>query len=549
MEKKVEYHKDGKTIEREYFVDDKNQKQDKQITYYPDGSIKSETVYKDGKPTGLSLFYNEMHVVIRKTNHKEDGTQEIESYYPNGQLEYKEVRDVNGISNGLSQHYNKEGQLAHEATYQNGLKIGVEKFYINGNLDKKTVYKEHEEIETEETYHSNGKLSGKRVYQNNCLILEERYNTDGVLESKEYKENELEIKEAYDHEQLKSKEVLSSDGKKVVESYLKGQLFEKYTEQNYKKNGHYQTYTSGKLFEEGDYKNGLKDGIIKMYNPNGDVRDEITYNQGVIDNWIYYVDKKPMYKTSYRNGLPEKIEYFDKDLEVSELPKRPKDGAYQLKRTDGSVWEEGIAKNGFHIPTKKYHPNGQLQLKIEYSDNGQKVLEETYSITGELVGKNVYENNLPVLQERYKNGKLFSKEYKENDLDVYEFYPRGELGSKTILYPDGKRMRESYHNGKLWIKAEERNYKKDGLFQSYSILDGSLEREGTYKNGKEVGVWKEYRSDGTLSRQITYKDGLKEIEESYMMGHIREKIFYKNGLKEKVEKYKLDGTLSTVTTV
>ena len=70
MEKKVEYHKDGKTIEREYFVDDKNQKQD---------------------------------------NHKEDGTQEIESYYPNGQLEYKEVRDVNGISNGLSQHYNKEG--------------------------------------------------------------------------------------------------------------------------------------------------------------------------------------------------------------------------------------------------------------------------------------------------------------------------------------------------------------------------------------------------------------------------------------------------------
>ena len=111
--------------------------------------------------------------------------------------------------------------MANEATYQNGLKIGVEKFYMNGNLDKKTVYKEHEEIETEETYHSNGKLSGKRVYQNNSLILDERYNTDGVLESKEYKENELEIKEAYDHEQLKSKEVLSSDGKKVVESYLK----------------------------------------------------------------------------------------------------------------------------------------------------------------------------------------------------------------------------------------------------------------------------------------------------------------------------------------
>lgn len=65
-------------------------------------------------------------------------------------------------------------------------------------------------------------------------------------------------------------------------------------------------------------------------------------------------------------------------------------------------------------------------------------------------------------------------------------------------------MKEYWETGKLKYWNEMRKdaagkWQKTGIGRAY-YSDGILEREGLYKEGTRVGIWKYYGDDGTLSR-------------------------------------------------
>ena len=67
-----------------------------------------------------------------------------------------------------------------------------------------------------------------------------------------------------------------------------------------------------------------------------------------------------------------------------------------------------------------------------------------------------------------------------------------------------------YKSGQLGSKENFKNGKKEGAF-FYNWENGQLQSKGNYKNGKREGKWVGYNTDGTVWKEWTgtYTDGLK----------------------------------------
>jgi len=72
---------------------------DRVVHYYPNGNIKAECSYKEGKLEGISLFY-----------------------YPDGKIEAKEFYK-DGQLTGLSKRYDRFGKLQFEEYYKDGILV------------------------------------------------------------------------------------------------------------------------------------------------------------------------------------------------------------------------------------------------------------------------------------------------------------------------------------------------------------------------------------------------------------------------------------------
>ncbi|MBI36122.1 MAG: hypothetical protein CL568_00885 [Alphaproteobacteria bacterium] len=63
-----------------------------------------------------------------------------------------------------------------------------------------------------------------------------------------------------------------------------------------------------------------------------------------------------------------------------------------------------------------------------------------------------------------------------------------------------------YDNGLIYSKSTYKDGKLHGDYEEY-FSNGQLERKLTYKNGKLEGVWEEYYENGQLNYKITFKNG------------------------------------------
>jgi antitoxin component YwqK of YwqJK toxin-antitoxin module len=107
---------DGDTIN---IVDKNSFRQGIWRTFWPDGNLKSEVVYRENKKNGLEMnWYNRSNCVKK------------ESYYYNGQLD------------GTVTFYNKNCKKEFVENYKNGIKEGLEiSYYPNGNIKAEGYYK------------------------------------------------------------------------------------------------------------------------------------------------------------------------------------------------------------------------------------------------------------------------------------------------------------------------------------------------------------------------------------------------------------------------
>ncbi|WP_145990449.1 hypothetical protein [Psychroflexus sp. MES1-P1E] len=130
-------------------------------------------------------------------------------------------------------------------------------------------------------------------------------------------------------------------------------------------------YLIGKKQGEGILFKGKLKGKRLLYHINGNISDEIEYENGI------------------SNGLEQRF--------------------YK----DGTLMQKGIFKNGKEIGVwEMYHPNGQLKQQTTFNENGKMDGESvSYYSTGNEKGKNNYKNG--VYQKNKINDKLF-KLYNES---------------------------------------------------------------------------------------------------------------------------------------
>jgi antitoxin component YwqK of YwqJK toxin-antitoxin module len=88
--------------------------------YYPNGQLKDEEVYRDGKREGLSRWYYEGGKLKGEATFK-NGEYEglLRDYYENGQLKFEAVYQ-NGKPDGPFKSYDENGRLKNEGVFRNG---------------------------------------------------------------------------------------------------------------------------------------------------------------------------------------------------------------------------------------------------------------------------------------------------------------------------------------------------------------------------------------------------------------------------------------------
>jgi antitoxin component YwqK of YwqJK toxin-antitoxin module len=129
--------------------------------YWPDGQVKWERTYQDGKLEGISKEYGE------------DGTVLAEENYENGK------------KNGISKVYYKDGTLRMETHYQDDLKDGLETTYLRWDNKKTVAVFEQGKALTTKRYDEEGRLRDELIFmygeQGSWVVRQILYDKKGKV--------------------------------------------------------------------------------------------------------------------------------------------------------------------------------------------------------------------------------------------------------------------------------------------------------------------------------------------------------------------------------
>lgn len=320
------------------------------------------------------------------------------------------------------------------------------------------------------------------------------------------------------------------------------------------RNGVTKIYTpEGYLYLEISYKNGLKDGMTKCYFENTKIVD---WKQNYTKNKLngisrsYFKNGNLRVTETFVNGVKEGIEgTYNQEgfLEYSEMFKNNAKNGKSIKfYPNGQIEKEAYFKNGKQDgETKWYYDTGELKLVAYWKNDkcdGERI---TYHKNGQIKAISTY-----------KNGSCISDEYQYYEDGTLEaIIPARDTGIELVYYPNGKLKSERkynkgkkcgngkyyYDNGKIEADYNYKNDKRHGICKEYHY-NGKIRSECEYKNGKKHGIEKRYYNNGQLSYERHYKNGLRDswsISYEEKTGEIQYKIFFRKG--KVVDFYGIDG--------
>lgn len=111
--------------------------------YYPNGLLKSETQYRNGKEHGITKYFNKNYGTVIMEAYMVRGQKHgsFKRFYFNGNIEYEANYNYD-VLDGIERNYTQQGQMISETTYKNGVKEGPHStWYENGVLLSKGAYK------------------------------------------------------------------------------------------------------------------------------------------------------------------------------------------------------------------------------------------------------------------------------------------------------------------------------------------------------------------------------------------------------------------------
>ena len=119
------------------------------------------------------------------------------------------------------------------------------------------------------------------------------------------------------------------------------------------------------------------------------------------------------------------------------------------------------------------------------------------------------ETYYPLNSDEGYSGPVYS--YYDNSRGLYFNGGLKEEGTLKNGKPNGL-WKEYYTSGQWKSKGTWKDGKRDGLFKGY-YENGQIELEGTYNNGKRNGLWISYnRDDGDVESETMFEDGERTTE-------------------------------------
>jgi len=450
-----------------------------QIFKYPNGTISSEGLIKNGKPEG---FWKSFYVTgVKKSEGKRTNflLDSIWIFYDQAGDTTEKINYLYGKKNGWYFKYKKEAPkgiyIWSKELFAADKKEGTAYTYFpDGKVLQTFSYNSGKKEGLSKEYDKDGNIITLLEYNNDFLVSRERINR---TDSKGLKQGDW--KDFYPNGGIKSEKTFKDD---LV-------------------HGYYKEYdTRGKLVITMLYDNGA---IVKSrVEDEPDIEIVTKHDQ----------DGKLIYSGPYRNKIPVGVHReFGKDGKVTNSFIYNDNG---LLLSEGVVDEAGN-RNG---KWKDLYPNGKVQAEGQYTDNRRSGQWRFYNMNDKIEQTGSYNNGRPdgLWNWYYENGLILKEE---------EYFQGQRDGVST----------EYSVTGEVIAQGQYSDGEKNG---AWKYKTGDLTEEGKYITGLRDGIWKSYYSNGKVKFKGNFIQGNPDGPQMYYYenGKSKEVQYYEMGLRQKTWK-------------
>jgi uncharacterized protein len=462
---------------------------------YPNGTVSSEGIIKNGKPEG---FWKSYYVTgVKKAEGKRtnffldslwvffdqagDTTDKINYLFDkqNGWY-YKYKKDpekglyiwskelfAGGKKEGTAYIYYPEGKIQQTFSYNGGKKEGLSKEYDrNGNIITLLEYNNDYLVSREKINRTdnNGLKQGdwKDFYPNGGKKTEITYKDD--LMHGYYKE--------YDNRGNLVLTMLYDNGS-IVKSRVEDEPDIQFTNRY---------DTDGKLIYNGPFRNKIPVGIHREYGKDGKVTNAFIYNDIGLLLSEGIVDEAGNHNGKWKDFFPD-----GKVKDEGQVTDNRRTGLWKFYNTSGKVEQTGSYNNGRPDGLWKwFYENNALLREEEYFQGLRNGSFTEYSITGEIISQGQYSDGEKNGEWKYKSG---------DNIEEGKYIMGLKDGPWKSYYPDGK----------LRFKGNFSQGNPDGV-QTYYYENSKLKEEQYFKMGIKEKTWKKFDEEGNQILTIGYKN-------------------------------------------
>jgi antitoxin component YwqK of YwqJK toxin-antitoxin module len=469
-----------------------------QVFRYPNGTVSSEGIFKNGKPEG---FWKSYFVTgIKKSEGKYTNFQ-LDSIWVFFDQEGDTIEKINylfGKRNGYSFKYKKDPfsgiYVSSKELFAGDRKEGTAYSYFpDGKIQQTLSYNNGKKEGPSKELDKNGKVITLLEYSNDFLISRERINradnkglkqgiwkefypAGGVKSEKNYRDDQLHgyFKE-YDIKGILVLTMLYDNGaivKSKVEDEPDIEIENRYDQNN-------------KLIYSGPFRNKVPVGVHREYGPDGKVKNAFVYNdngllvsEGIVDDGGKFNGK---WKDLYPDGKTEAEGQFTDSR---------RSGVWKFYNNAGKMEQTGSYNNGRPDGLWRwYYENGALLREEEYFQGLRDGTYTEYLPTGEIIEQGVYTDGEKNGMWKYKSG---------DNTEEGKYIVGLRDGLWKSYYPDGKiKFRGNYVQGN-----------PDGQL-TYFYENGRPREEQFYQMGIRQKTWKKYDEEGVPTLTITYRDDVE----------------------------------------
>jgi len=450
-----------------------------QIFKYPNGTISSEGLIKNGKPEG---FWKSYYVTgIKKSEGRRTSflLDSIWIFYDQAGDTTEKINYLVGKKNGWYYKYKKDPSkrvyVWSKELFAGDRKEGTAFLYFPDSKIQQTIaYNSGKKEGLSKEYDKEGNIITLLEYNNDFLVSRERINR---IDSKGLKQGEW--KEFYPNGGIKSEKTFKDD---LMQGYYK------------------------------EYDNRGKLVLTMLYDNGSIVKSNVEDEPDIEIVTRHDQDGKLIYSGPYRNKIPVGIHReYGKDGKVTNAFRYNDNG---LLLSEGVVDEAGNLNGKW----KDLYSDGKVQAEGQFTDNRRSGLWKFYSISEKVEQTGSYNNGRPdgVWKWYYENGALLREE---------EYFQGQRDGSCT----------EYSASGEIIAQGQYSDGEKNG---EWKYKSGDYTEEGKYIIGLKDGVWRSYYTNGKLQFKGNFVQGNPDGQQSYYYesGKIKEEQYFQMGIREKTRK-------------